>query len=75
MGIRAGVGLSHHRNPTVAGKEAVEQALASTGVERPDFVFMFATVGYNQPVLVRAVRDAAGGASADRGVFRCSTGE
>jgi hypothetical protein len=62
MSIQAGVGLSHHRNPKVAGQDAVEQALAAAGVEKPDFVFMFATVGYNQPALLRAVRDAIGGA-------------
>jgi len=26
MGIQAGVGMSHHRNPKVAGQEAAEKA-------------------------------------------------
>jgi hypothetical protein len=60
MGIQAGVGVSHHRNPRVAGQEAVKQALVTAGTEKPDFVFMFSTVGYNQAPLLRAVREAAG---------------
>jgi hypothetical protein len=63
MTIKAGVGTSHHHNPNVAGREAAEQALQKAGVEKPDFVFMFATVGYDQHSLLRAVREATGGAS------------
>ena len=62
MAIKAGVGMSYHHNPTVAGREAAEQALKEAGVERPDFVFMFASIGYDQPSLLRAVREATGGA-------------
>ncbi|NIO67548.1 MAG: histidine kinase, partial [Anaerolineae bacterium] len=62
MGIQAGVGMSHHRNPKVAGREAANQALEAAGVEKPDFVFMFATVGYDQQDLLKAVREATGGA-------------
>ena len=62
MGIQAGVGMSHHRNPKVAGQEAAHKALEVAGVGRPDFVFMFATVGYNQPALLKAVREATAGA-------------
>ncbi len=62
MGIKAGVGMSQHRNPVMAGREAVEAALKSGGIERPDFVFMFATVGYNQQALLKSVREASGGA-------------
>ncbi len=62
MGIQAGVGMSHHRNPKVAGQEAAEKALEAARVERPDFVFMFATVGYDQQGLLKAVREATGGA-------------
>jgi len=62
MAIQAGVGMSHHRNPKVAGQEAAEKALAAAEVEKPDFVFMFATVGYNQQDLLKAVREATDGA-------------
>jgi hypothetical protein len=58
MGTQAGVGISHHRNPRVAGREAVAKALNAAGVERPDFVFMFASVGYDQRALLEAVREA-----------------
>lgn len=62
MDTKAGVGMSHHRNPLVAGREAVDAALKSGGMERADFVFMFATVGYNPQALLKAVREASGGA-------------
>lgn len=62
MSIKAGVGTSVHRNPHVAGREAVAQALAQGGFDKPDFVFLFATVGYNQSALIKAVREASSGA-------------
>jgi hypothetical protein len=54
--------MSHHRNPEVAGQEAANKALEAAGGEKPDFVFTFATVGYDQQDLLKAVREAAGGA-------------
>src|SRR5215211_4431167 len=62
MTLNAGVGMSRHHNPNIAGREAAEQALQKAGVSTPDFVFMFASIGYNQPSLVRAVREITGGA-------------
>jgi hypothetical protein len=62
MITKAGVGMSRHHNPNVAGREAAEQALQKAGVAKPDFVFMFASIGYDQPSLLRAVREATGGA-------------
>lgn len=62
MGTKAGVGISHHRNPLAAGREAAAAALKEMGGKQPDFVFMFALVGYDQQVLLRSVRDATGGA-------------
>jgi hypothetical protein len=61
IATKAGVGMSYHHNPSIAGREAAEQALEKAGVERPDFVFMFATVGYDQHSLLRAVREVTGG--------------
>ena len=60
MGIKAGVGMSHHHNPNLAGHEAAEQALKNAGVAKPDFVFMFASIGYDQPSLLQAVRETIG---------------
>jgi hypothetical protein len=60
MTTNAGVGTSHHHNPNVAGREAAEQALKEASIAKPDFVFMFATVGYDQHSLLRAVREATG---------------
>src|SRR5919204_147951 len=62
MSLLAGVGMSHHHNPQIAGQEAVKQALARGAIEKPDFVFLFATVGYDQPTIVKTVREASGGA-------------
>src|ERR671913_870432 len=62
MTTKAGVGTSHHHNPNVAGREAAEQALEKASVDRPDFIFMFASIGYDQHSLLRAVRQTAGGA-------------
>jgi hypothetical protein len=62
MTTKAGVGMSRHHNPNVAGREAAEQALKNAGVAKPDFVFMFGSIGYDQRSLVQAVRETTGGA-------------
>jgi hypothetical protein len=62
MATKAGVGMSHHHNPNLAGREAAEQALEKAGLDRPDFVFMFGSIGYDQHSLVQAVRETTGGA-------------
>ncbi len=60
MSLVSGVGFSNHRNPDRAGRAAVEQAKERAGTDSPDFVFLFGGVGYNQEMLLRAVREAAG---------------
>jgi hypothetical protein len=62
MATTAGVGMSRHHNPNVAGREAAEQALEKAGVAEPDFALMFASIGYDQPSLLRAVRETTWGA-------------
>jgi hypothetical protein len=62
VATKAGVGMSRHHNPNVAGREAAEQALKNAGIVKPDFVFMFAAIGYDQHALLRAVRETTGGA-------------
>jgi len=57
-----GVGFSVHKNPAEAGKEAALKALQQGGITKPDLVFVFATVGYNQQVLIEAIREATSGA-------------
>jgi hypothetical protein len=61
MSIKAGVGMSYHHNPNVAGREAAEQALQKADISKPDFVFMFASIGYDQHSLLRTVRQTTGG--------------
>jgi hypothetical protein len=60
MGTQAGVGMSHHRNVIQAGQEAAQKALEAAGIEQPDFVFLFASLGYDQQKLVHVVRKATG---------------
>ena len=62
MTIKAGVGMSRHHDPNVAGREAAEQALEKAGIVKPDFVFMFASIGYDQRSLLGVVREITGGA-------------
>jgi hypothetical protein len=62
MTTKAGVGMSRHHNPNVAGREAAEQALQKAGVDRPDFVVMFGSIGYDQRSLLRVVRESTGDA-------------
>ena len=62
MTTKAGVGMSRHHNPSVAGREAAEQALQKAGVDRPDIVIMFASIGYDQHSLLQTVRETTRGA-------------
>src|ERR671911_1616042 len=62
MSIKAGVGMSRQHNPSLAGREAAEQALEKVGVDKPDFVLMFGSSGYDQRSLLGAVREITGGA-------------
>ena len=62
MATKAGVGMSRHHNPSLAGREAAEQALQKAGVSKPDLVFMFASIGYDQHSVLGAVRETTGGA-------------
>lgn len=62
MATFVGVGSSGNRNPAEAGTEAALKALGKAGISAPDFVFVFATVGYNQQELLRSIRNATSGA-------------
>lgn len=55
-----GTGASRLRDATAAAQDAVGQALRSGSISEPDFVFLFASVGYDQSTIVRAVWEAAG---------------
>jgi hypothetical protein len=61
MATKAGVGMSRHHNPSMAGREAAQQALKKAGLSKPDFVFVFGSIGYDQHTLLRAVRETTGG--------------
>ncbi len=81
MTTKAGVGTSRHHNPNIAGREAAQQALTNAGIPtKPDFVFMFASVGYDQHSLLQAVRQTTAeapliGCSAEGTINAASTDE
>lgn len=60
MAIRAGVGLSSLRDASQAGHEACMLAMQRMGEGKPDFLFVFSSVSFDQQEVVRAVRDASG---------------
>jgi len=62
MTLVTGVGFSEHRNPSEAGRLAATAALNNANIDKPDFVFLFGSIGYKQEQLLKAVRDATGGA-------------
>lgn len=62
MATSVGVGHSFQKNPVDAGREAARQALEQARIVRPDFVFVFATVGYNQQLLIQSIREATSNA-------------
>lgn len=56
MVTKVGVGKSAEPEPFKAGAEAAEAALREAGLEKCDFAFVFATVGYDQEELLKGVR-------------------
>jgi hypothetical protein len=62
MATSVGVGHSFLKNPADAGREAAHKAMEQGAISKPDFVFVFATVGYNQQTVIGAVREATSGA-------------
>lgn len=61
MAIRAGVGLGGMQNPHQAGYEACKLAMQRMGPGKPDFLFVFSSVSFDQAEVVRGVREASGG--------------
>lgn len=62
MGTKTGVGVSKERNPAKAGQEAAQKALENGGIIKPSFVLTFATVGYPQEPVVKAIHKTTGDA-------------
>lgn len=60
MTTRVGVGRSKNRNPVVAGREAASAALEQLGGGRASVAMVFATAGYDQAALLRAIAEAVG---------------
>ena len=47
MTTKAGIGMSLNHSPTNAGHEAEKVLRKAAGVNEPNFVFMFASAGYD----------------------------
>ncbi|MBK6847541.1 MAG: FIST C-terminal domain-containing protein [Proteobacteria bacterium] len=62
MGTKAGAGISRHRDPKKAGREAIQQAFKEADLATCDLVIMYATIGHDQQTIVNAVRELAGDA-------------
>lgn len=62
MSSNVGVGKSNESDSFSAGRAAAQMALEQAGVSRCDFVFLFATVGYDQEQLLRGVKSVTGDA-------------
>ncbi|MFC1663549.1 FIST signal transduction protein [Patescibacteria group bacterium] len=57
---KVGVGNSREPDSKKAVNEAVQKAFKQAGLKKCDFVFLFATVGYNQEELLKEVRSLTG---------------
>ena len=62
MAINAGVGLSKDGNSYQAGYEAAKAAIQRSGGEKPDLAIVFASASFDQPELVRGIKEATEGA-------------
>lgn len=60
--ISAGTGVSKDDDAFEAGYGACSQALQKTNIDKPDLVFAFASVKYNQEKMIEGIRDASGNA-------------
>jgi hypothetical protein len=62
MATKAGVGESKERDAFAAGVEAARAACAQAGINKCDFVLLFASADYNHQELLRGVRSVTGSA-------------
>ncbi len=62
MATLVGTGRSTNRQSTEAGRAAASEAMGALRGRRAGLVLVFATVGYDQPALLRAVTSATDGA-------------
>ena len=60
METKVGVGESKKINPFEAGVEAAQMAMVKAGLQECDFVFLFATAGYEQEPMLKGVRSVTG---------------
>lgn len=57
MSTYSSVSISHHRNPVEAGNEVVSNIQQELNGQTPDIIFLFATVGYDQQILLSTIQE------------------
>jgi hypothetical protein len=62
MATFVGVGTSVQRNTRLAGKEAVEQALQTAGVQKADLILVYSNIGHDPATLLTTLRGMTAGA-------------
>ena len=60
MATKVGVGESKENDSFKAGAEAAKGALTHAGIDKGDFVLLFASVGHNHKELLKGVRSVTG---------------
>jgi len=60
MATQAGVGFSSNKDAYQAGYEACGLAMKKAGIEKPDLLIAFSSIGLNQKEVVRAINEASG---------------
>jgi hypothetical protein len=60
MATKVGVGESKEKDSFTAGTEAARAALAQAGIDKADFVLLFASADYDQEELLKGVRSVTG---------------
>lgn len=60
MTIRTGVGYTHRAESFSAGQEAVLKVLEGLQGDKPDFLFLFTTVGHDIPEVIRGIHNIKG---------------
>jgi hypothetical protein len=61
MATKVGVGESKERDAFAAGAEAARAACAQAGINKCDFVLLFASADYNHQELLRNISAYRGG--------------
>ena len=60
MSLEIGIGVSSQADVSAAGQEAAEQVMSHLADRRPDLVFVFSSIRFADPRMLKAVRSVTG---------------